>query len=187
MTSDQLSNFNNFYHILRDGNLDQTNETWTKLFDSLADRIIMDLQPASVLDAGCSRGYLLKSLRQRGVEAWGIDGSEDAIQNAIPESQAFCYIGSLVDPFPHPHYDLIICIDTIEHYSPEEAIRAVENLCLHSDNILLSCIPIEYGNSTILNAQPPGYWASLFSGFGFIHDINFDASFIAPWAMRFRH
>ena len=100
MASNSPANFNRLYHVMRDGELNQTSDTWIGLFDRLADRIILDLRPRSVLDAGCGRGYLVNSLRQRGVEAWGIDISEPAVRNALPESQPFCQVGSILDPLP---------------------------------------------------------------------------------------
>ena len=33
--------------------------------------------------------------------------------------------------------------------------------------------------------QPPEYWAELFAIQGFVRDVDFDASFILPWAVRF--
>ena len=35
-------------------------------------------------------------------------------------------------------------------------------------------------------SQPPEYWAELFAKEGFFRDVDFDASFITPWAVRFR-
>ncbi len=185
MASNQPVNFNRLYDIMREGELNQTSDTWIGLFDRLADRIILDLHPSSVLDAGCGRGYLVSSLRKRGVEAWGLDNSESSIQNALPGSLPFCLMGSILDRLPREHYDLIVCIDILEHYSPLEAIKAVENLCQHTDDILLSCTPIEKPDSASINVQPPEYWTRLLDRFGFIHDLELDASFVAPWAMRF--
>src|SRR5262249_19037416 len=36
------------------------------------------------------------------------------------------------------------------------------------------------------NVRPPDYWAELFARHGFFRDVDFDASFISPWAARFR-
>ncbi len=185
MTTDHYSNYNSLYHTLRVGDQDQPEESSTGLFESLANRIILDLQPTSLLDAGCGRGYLVKALRDRGVEAWGIDSSQAAIQNSLPECQPFCQVDSILQPLPLARYDLIICIDVVEHLSPEDAIRGVENLCLHSDDILFSSIPLPFNGSEQVTVQPPEYWGAVFTRFGFIHDIDFDSSFIAPWAMRF--
>ena len=184
MTSTRQDNFNLIYHTSRWG--DKTHDdSWVKLFECLADRIILEFRPDSVLDSGCGRGYLVKALRERGVDAWGIDSAETTIQAALPESQPFCRVGSILEPQPQPQFDLIICIDVIEHLPAEDAIRAVENLCQYGDDILFSNNPLEPDDSVHVTTQPPEYWAAVFNRFGFFHDLEFDASFIAPWAMRF--
>ncbi len=40
-------------------------------------------QPTSVLDVGCAKGFLVQELRMLGVEAYGVDISEYAV-NAAP-------------------------------------------------------------------------------------------------------
>jgi GT2 family glycosyltransferase/SAM-dependent methyltransferase len=185
MTADQYPNFHNLYHE-RDGK-DQAlpNAALMGLFDRLAELIILDLQPTTILDAGCGSGHLVKALRDRGVEAWGIDSSVTAIQNTLPESQPFCQVGSILQPLPQARYDLIVCINVIEHLSPEDGACGVENLCSYSDDILFSSPPLDFNGLELVNAQPPEYWAALFARFDFMHDFDFDTSFIAPWAMRF--
>lgn len=183
MTLDRRPNFNSLYHLLRDADINPADEASLGKIDNIADRIIMDLGPVTVLDVSCGRGYLVKALRQRGVEAWGIDTSEEVMRNALPESQPYCQTGSILEPLPAAHYDLIICIDYLEDLTPDEAKRAVGSLCQRSDDVLISCRPVNL-DATQLNAQPPEYWVRLFAGFGYIHDINYDASYIAPWAMR---
>lgn len=185
MTANQQAKYNAMYYAQSCGEPYERNETWMGVFNLIADHIVADLQPHSVLDAGCAMGFLVEALRQRGVEAWGIDISEYAIQNVLPDYQPYCQVGLITEPFPHPRYDLIVCIEVIEHLTAEEAVLAVENLCKHSDDILLSSTPLDFHEPTHVNVQPPEYWAALFNRFGFIHDIDFDASFIAPWAMRF--
>lgn len=163
----------------------QRDDIWLAFFGSIAERITQDIQPNSVLDAGCAMGFLVECLKQRGVEAWGIDISEYAIQNILPEIRPYCWVGSVLDPFPQ-QYDLIVCIEVLEHLQPQEAERAVQNLCQHSEDILFSSTPFDYREPTHLNVQSPEYWAELFARFGFFHDLDFNANFITPWAMRFR-
>jgi SAM-dependent methyltransferase len=163
----------------------QHNEVWMDFFNRIADHIVNELQPHSVLDAGCAMGFLVEALRQRGVDAWGIDISEYAIQNVLPDFQPYCKLGRITELFPHPRYDLITSIEVVEHLTAQEAVIAIENLCKHSDDILLSSTPFDFHEPTHANVQPPDYWAAIFNRFGFIHDIDFDASFITPWAMRF--
>jgi hypothetical protein len=63
---------------------------------------------------------------------------------------------------------------------------AVANLCRHSNDILFSSSPVDYKEVTHFNVQPPEYWAELFARQGFYRDVDFDASFLTDWAVRFR-
>jgi GT2 family glycosyltransferase len=158
---------------------------WLRAFGTIADRIISDIHPTTVLDAGCAVGLLVESLRRRGVEAYGVDISEYAIQNVHPETRPFCRVGSIDTPFPQK-YDLIVTIEVVEHMPREQSELAIANLCQHSDDILFSSSPVDYKEVTHFNVQPPEYWAALFARHGFFRDVDFDASFITPWAARFR-
>jgi len=163
----------------------ERDEEWLNFFGSVADRIIREIQPSTVLVIGCTMGLLVESLRRRGVKAFGIDDSEQAIQHVHPSIRAYCQVGSVTNPFAQ-RYDLIVCIEVLEHLSQSEANQAVENLCRHSDGVLFSSTPLDYRETTHTNVQPPEYWTELFARCGFFRDVDFDASFIVPWAVRFR-
>jgi len=164
----------------------QRSPVWLSLFRSFAERIVADIRPGSVLDAGCAMGFLVEALRQRGVEAWGVDISEYAIGNVHPDIQTYCWAGSVAEAFPQT-YDLIVCIEVLEHLSAREAEKAVENLCRHTGQVLFSSTPLDYKEATHFNVQPPEYWAELFARHGFFRDVDFDASFLTPWAVLFCH
>ena len=75
-------------------------EHWVEFFGMIADRIVCDLHPKTVLDAGCAMGYLVAALRDRGVEAYGIDISEYAISRAREDIRPYCVVGSLTEALP---------------------------------------------------------------------------------------
>lgn len=163
----------------------QRNELWLSLFTGFAEHIIQEIQPKTVLDAGCAMGFLVECLRERGVEAWGVDISEYAIANAHENIRPYCWVGSITQPFPR-QYDLIVSIEVLEHLPAAEAEVAIANLCRHSDDILFSSTPFDYKESTHFNVRPPEGWAESFARQGFYRDVDFDASFLTPWAVRFR-
>jgi len=177
--------FNAYYYAHDCGEPYQRNQAWLSLFNGFAARIISDIGPETVLDAGCAMGFLVEALRQRNVQAWGIDISEYAIRNVHPDFQPYCQVGSIIEPFPHPRYDLIVCIEVLEHLPAEQAEKAIANLCQHSDDILFSSTPFDYKEATHFNVRPPEFWAEGFARNGFFRDVDFDASFITPWAVRF--
>lgn len=163
----------------------QRSEVWLNLFNAFAEKIVQGIEPGSVLDAGCAMGFLVEALRKRGVEAWGVDISEYAISNVSPEIQEFCWTGSITDPFPQ-RYDLIVSIEVVEHLQKADSEKAVRNFCQYSDDILFSSTPSDHKEISHFNVQPPEYWAELFAREGYYRDVDFDASFINPWATRFR-
>ncbi|WP_165774581.1 glycosyltransferase [Candidatus Viridilinea mediisalina] len=161
------------------------NEAWMALFNTVATGIVTKIAPTSVLDAGCAIGLLVEQLRGRGVDAEGVDISTYAISQVHEQVRPFVRVGSVAEPFAR-HYDLIVCIEVLEHMPRAEAERAVANFCAHSADILFSSSPDDYQETTHFNVNPPEYWAEIFAQHGFFRDVDFDASFITPWAVRFR-
>ena len=162
----------------------QRDKEWLEFFASIADRIVSDIAPKSVLDAGCAMGFLVEALRERGVEAYGIDISEYAIDRVHENVKEYCWVGSVTDPLPRS-YDLIVCIEVLEHLPPRDAEQAVEILCEQTDDILFSSTPFDFKEITHFNLQPPEYWANLFAQQRCFRDLDYDATFVTPWAMRF--
>ena len=177
--------FGEYYYAHNCGTPYSRDERWFIFFDKIADRLIADFHPQTVLDAGCAWGLLVECLRARGVEAYGIDISEYAIQHVHPDVQKYCQVGSITDPLPQ-RYDLIISIEVFEHMPPQDSERAIANLCQYSDNIIVSTTPFDYKEATHLNVQLPDYWARQFARYQFIHDLDYDAStYLTPWAVRY--
>lgn len=161
------------------------NEHWIDFFGKIADRLIQDFHPRTAFDAGCAIGLLVEALRDRGVEAEGVDFSEYAIAAARDDIRGFLRVGSVTDPLPK-RYDLITCFEVLEHLTPEDAERAIANLCAFSDDLVVSSTPMHYRDPTHTNIHPQEYWSEQFARHGFIRDVDYDALFIAPWAARYR-
>ncbi len=176
--------FDAFYFSHCCGRPYQRDEYWLSFFGDIADQIISQINPRTVLDAGCAMGFLVEALRLRGVEASGFDVSEFAIRNVHPSVRSYCEVRSIIERFSG-EFDLIVCIEVLEHLPPEEAHAAVANLCVHTNDILFSSIPDDYREATHLNVQPSEYWASLFAQHGFFRDTE-QEPFVTPWSRRFR-
>lgn len=82
--------------------------------------------PLDFLDAGCGTGYLLgymsaRAPRRRGV---GIDISPFALRFCIERGHDEVAIADAARlPFPSDQFDLVICIDTIQHLAPAGAVK----------------------------------------------------------------
>ncbi len=178
------SAFNAFYYRNCCGQPYERSETWLRFFGTAADRIVADINPRRVLDAGCAIGLLVEALRARGVDASGIDLSSFAI-GAVPEAlRPYCRVGSIAEPFGE-HFDLIVCIEVLEHMPPDEADRAIANIAQHTDDVLFSSTPFDYKEPTHINVRMPEDWAESFARHGLYRDVDFDAGFITKWAVRF--
>jgi len=160
-------------------------EHWLGFFGGIADRIVTDIRPGTVLDAGCAMGFLVEALRDRGVEAFGVDISEYAIEQVREDIREYCRVGSVTEPFAD-RFDLIVCFEVLEHLEPRDAETAVANICAHTDDCLFSSTPLDFIEPTHVNVQPPEYWTELFARHGLYRDVDFNATFVVPWARRYR-
>jgi SAM-dependent methyltransferase len=162
----------------------ERNEHWTAFFGGVADRIVKELRPRSVLDAGCAMGLLVEQLYRRGVDARGVDISKYAITQVHESVADRCSVASLVEPLDG-RYDLVVCIEVVEHMWPDDARTAIANLCAAGDRVLFSSSPWDYAEPTHLNVQPPEDWSAEFAGHGFFRNLDHDASYIAPWSVLY--
>ena len=161
---------------------------WVSFFGAIADRIVRDLHPRTVLDAGCAMGYLVAALRDRGVEAYGIDISKYAISKVREDIRPYCVVGSITESLPKElpqKYDLVVTIEVLEHLHAEEGEKAIQNLCTLSDTILFSSTPNDFKEETHVNVQQKEYWACLFAQNGFLNDLSYRPTYITAYASCF--
>jgi glycosyltransferase involved in cell wall biosynthesis len=161
------------------------NEEWLAFFSHIADSLIQALRPQRAYDAGCAWGLLVEAFRDRGVEAWGVDISPFAIGNVREDMRAYCRVGSLTAPIDG-RYDLVTCLEVLDHIPENETELVIRNLCLAADTILFSSAPPDFTEPTRVNVRPVLSWLQAFSSEGFAPDPAFDASFVASHAFLLR-
>jgi SAM-dependent methyltransferase len=184
--------FDAYYYAHSCGRPYARDAEWRRVFGAIADRIAADIfpsrtaeRPPRVLDAGCALGLLVETLVERGIDARGIDISEYAISQADAVVRDRLRVASLTSPLDG-RYDLIVCIEVLEHMPPADARAALANICAHTDDVLFSSSPTDFHESTHLNVQPPEAWAEAFAREGLLRDLDYDASYVTPWAARYR-
>lgn len=163
----------------------ERNNGWEEIFSKYAEHIIKELNPDTVLDVGCAVGYLVESLRDRGIEAEGIDISDYAIANVRPDMKPYCRVQDATIPI-QKKYHLITCIEMMEHLPADKVPVAIENICKHADMIIFSSTPFDYDEQTHVSVHAPSYWVEQFAYNHFYHDVRYDCSWLSVQAMLFR-
>jgi SAM-dependent methyltransferase len=152
---------------------------WAGFFGNIADHLIRSFRPKRVFDAGCAHGFLVEAFWDRGVEAWGRDISKFANSDVRRDLRQYCAVGSISDPI-EGRYDLVTCIEVLEHMPEAEAIRAIEAMSKVADRILFSSSPTDLDEPTHINVRPAIYWLRQFAAYGFAPDMGYDATFVLP-------
>jgi len=130
----------------------------------VADAIVAQLAPGTVLDAGCGLGALVSELRERGVEATGVEP------------------GALTGPLDGP-YDLVVCVEVAQRLDPAQTAGAVAHLAAAGDRVLFASTPEPQPGA---DALPVERWSQLFAAQGLLRDFRHDAAYLSPWAVLYR-
>ena len=183
-SEDYSSTYYNDAHLGGYDNYVWENEEWRAFFLSLADRVVGIANPRTVLDVGCARGLLVQALALKGIDATGIDISEHAVESAHEDVRDRLRVASASDPIGG-RYDLVSCIEVVEHMSPVDAQRAIDNITAATDLVLFSSSPEDHDEPTHVNTRPTSQWAAWFAERGFFRRTDVDLSFLSPWAVLF--
>ena len=85
-----------------------------------------------VLDVGCGYGFLLAALERAGYEAYGLEVSSHAVEQARRRARGQVLQQGAEEPFPFPenHFDAVTLLDVIEHLDGYPAALASCAQCL---------------------------------------------------------
>ena len=84
-----------------------------------------------VLDVGCAKGFMMHDMAVLipGIEVKGIDVSDYAIENAMPEMRAHVQVANAVSlPFPDKSFDVVISINSIHNLAREECGKSLQEI-----------------------------------------------------------
>ena len=146
-----------------------------------------DGAPASVLDVGCGTGTWLKACLDRGSEqVFGVDGAELADGDLLIAKSLVQRL-DLNRPFElGRRFDLVLCLETVEHIEPQNAATIVDSLCAHGDRILFSAAAPDQPGTHHVNCRWPDHWQKLFNERGYACDdrprwLIWENRVIEPW------
>lgn len=183
-SEDYSSTYYNEAHLGGEGDYGWDSDHWRGFFRMVAERIIGAVAPTTVLDVGCAKGMLVQALREKGVAAEGFDLSDHAIDSAHPDARPHLRVASATDPI-EGRWSLVTCIEVLEHMSPTDAQRAIDEITAVTDRVVFSSTPADFAEPTHVNVRPTASWASWFAERGFYRRNDIDMTFLSPWAVLF--
>lgn len=109
----------------------------------------------NVLDIGCGRGEFLETLKERGIEGYGIDSSEEMVNFCkskelnVEKTDAVSYLDEVADK----SFDGIFIDQVVEHLEPNYLIRMLE----------LSFKKLNYGGIIVVETVNPTTFSAIAS------------------------
>jgi SAM-dependent methyltransferase len=158
---------------------------WEKVARAMADHY--GIKPGDkILDVGCGKGFLLYdfTLVVPGVEIYGIDVSQYAIDNAKEEVRDRLQVGNATKlPWPDQHFDLVYSLNTLHNlhaYDLDPALREMERvgkknkyICVESYRNEVEKANLLYWQVTCEAFNTPEEWAWWFKQTGYTGDHSF--------------
>lgn len=140
---------------------------------------------ARILDVGCAKGFLVHDFMKvlPGSAPEGIDVSEYAITNAMPEVKHRLQVGNAVSlPYPDKTFDLVVSINTLHNlraYDLEKALKEIERVGKQSKYIVMDSYRDEKEKVNLIYWQltcecffTPEEWEWVFQKCGYTGDYG---------------
>ena len=138
--------------------------------EQFAQVVIDRCSPSSVLELGCGTGTLLYPYRKRGINVHGVDLSRTAQKTSALSGSEF-EIYDLTQPYASDReYDLVLCVEVLEHIPKDSAETIVESICTAGDTAVVTAAPPGQGGTHHVNEQPKEYWIEKFEA----HSMEYD-------------
>lgn len=151
--------------------------------EGLAKALNKELKLKSHLDVGCGMGFMVDSMRRLGVDSYGLEKSEYAVENCVDGAYGYVEVADFVEFVPTRKYDLVTCVEVIEHIEPSQTEEFITGLCDCSDYVYLSSDE-DYNEPTHTNVRTSGEWKKLMLNRGYI-DLKFSYNRI-PWGVLYK-
>lgn len=149
----------------------------------MADSIVRDLAPRTVVDLGCGTGALLEALRRRKVRVAGLEYSDAALAYCKKRRLRVCKFDIARHSLPPKlrRRDVALSFEVAEHLPPELADRFVETLTAASDTVVFSAATPGQGGTDHVNEQPHEYWIDKMRALGFYLDEDLSRRWRDEW------
>lgn len=129
-----------------------------------------------VLDLGCGTGYLMKHLLEKGVSVTGIDTSDYAVANPMPECIGRVFKGDALQiPYADQTFDWVVAWSLLEHLPERDVPQALKEIRRVGKAAYFEiAIPLHEGHSeqiakedrTHITIKPFDWWEEKFRQVG---------------------
>ncbi len=92
-------------------------------------------------DAGCAKGFLVRTLRERGCDAWGCDFSQWAIEHTDPSVRPFVELASVENVEWKCRYDILLAFHLFSQLTEQQALEFLSRSRDWIDTGIFAVIP----------------------------------------------
>jgi len=146
----------------------------------IAGTLVEKYNPGSVLDLGCATGYLVYAFDEFGVESFGVDLSEYAIDHGPESVRARLFkadVASEALPFEDGKFDMVTALGVLEHLKNMDHAICETKRVLRTGGTLFIRTPkrsietvlrmLGISDPTHINVHPRAYWVKTLESHGF--------------------
>jgi SAM-dependent methyltransferase len=154
--------------------------------DAMADSIVADLNPQTLVDVGCGTGALLEAICQRGVSAEGLEYADAGRAMCQKRGLKVRRFNILTDPIPQDVQGkgVAMSFEVAEHLPESGADKFVDLLCAFSNVVVCSAATPGQGGTEHINEQPHEYWIDKFRARGFEFDRALSETWRSTWESK---
>lgn len=147
-------------------------ELWTIMVEILMRK--WGRKPNKVVDFGCAEGWLVKHLRNRGIEAFGVDVSEYAIRKGVVEgvlSKPRIYVDRVEYEDTCKNCEWVVSFETLEHIEERNVVKYIESFRAMSKRGFVGSIYTkrQSKDDTHILIRDRAWWVRLFENHGFVN------------------
>lgn len=148
----------------------------------IAQSIVADFAPRSVVDVGCGTGALLDSIRRHGCDVFGYEYSKAAIEYCRKRDLPVEKFDVERDQRAGPRrFDVAVSMEVAEHLPASAAERYVAMLAGLAPVVVFTAATPGQGGNDHVNEQPHKYWIEKFAAHGLALDRDTSRRWGADW------
>jgi SAM-dependent methyltransferase len=149
---------------------------------AIADSVISDWAPATLVDVGCGTGAMLSEFAKRGVRVHGLEYADAGLAACRERGLSVTKLDiANSNEAKIGAFECALSMEVAEHIEEKDADRYVDLLCALSPRIVLTAAPPGQQGTDHVNEQPQFYWIKKFNGRGYRHNADLTSKWAKDW------